>query len=62
LTIRDNGVGMPKDFSAGKTNSLGLRLVRILTKQIHGELEFANREGTEFRILFPATNRRASET
>lgn len=52
LSVRDNGIGMPKDMAFAKANSLGLRLVRILTKQIHGEIECSNGTGTEFRIHF----------
>jgi two-component sensor histidine kinase/integral membrane sensor domain MASE1 len=52
LSVRDNGIGLPKEVAFAKANSLGLRLVRILTKQIHGEIECSNGTGTEFRIHF----------
>ncbi len=52
LSIRDNGVGVPADFDVDTSNSLGLRLVRILTKQIGGTLEFRSDKETEFKIMF----------
>ncbi len=52
LSIRDNGVGVPEGFNVDTSNSLGLRLVRILTKQIGGTLEFSSANETEFRIQF----------
>jgi len=52
LSIRDNGVGVPDDFDVETSNSLGLRLVRILTKQIGGTLEFRSETETEFKIQF----------
>lgn len=52
LRIRDNGVGVPKDFDVETSDSLGLRLVRILTKQIGGTMEFHSDEETEFKISF----------
>ena len=52
LCVSDNGVGLPKGFSFQKATSLGLRLVRILTKQMRGSLEVVNGRGTEFHINF----------
>lgn len=54
LTVRDDGMGLPESFSFAKATSLGLRLVRILAKQIGGELEYSNGTGSEFRVHFPA--------
>ncbi|WP_424358990.1 histidine kinase N-terminal 7TM domain-containing protein [Methanocella sp. MCL-LM] len=51
LTIRDNGVGLPEDFEIGKTGTLGLQLVEMLTQQIDGELEIEKGERTVFRII-----------
>lgn len=54
LTVRDDGVGMPPEFAFAKATSLGLRLVRILAKQIGGELEYSSGAGAEFRVHFHA--------
>jgi PAS domain S-box-containing protein len=52
LTVRDNGIGLPEKFSWEETRSLGLRLVRMLTRQILGTITRIPGEGTGFRIEF----------
>jgi len=52
LMVSDNGVGLPEKFNFDKATSLGLRLVRILTKQMRARLEISNGMGTEFRVYF----------
>jgi len=52
LTIGDDGCGLPADFAPGKSASLGLRLVKILTDQIKGSLEWNNANGAEFVLTF----------
>jgi PAS domain S-box-containing protein len=52
LVVRDDGVGLPPGFKIEETSSLGLKLVRILTQQIGGELTIANRDGSYFQINF----------
>jgi two-component sensor histidine kinase len=54
LIIKDNGIGLPADFSAGTSKSLGLHLVRLLVEdQLQGTLRFDTRSGTAYRISFP---------
>jgi two-component sensor histidine kinase/CheY-like chemotaxis protein len=53
LGVRDNGVGFRCDFDAHRSRSLGLEIVRILTKQLRGELIVEQREGSAFRLIFP---------
>jgi PAS domain S-box-containing protein len=55
LTVADNGIGMPADINFRSSESLGLKLVTILTNQIEGELEMDRSEGTRFRIKFKET-------
>jgi two-component system, sensor histidine kinase PdtaS len=52
LTIKDNGIGLPKGLDLNNLESLGLLLVKILTEQIEGELIINTKNGTEFKILF----------
>lgn len=52
LIVKDNGIGLPKDFDLEKSHTLGLFLVNNLIDQIDGELEFKNDNGAEFRIVF----------
>lgn len=54
LTVKDNGVGLPKDFTMGKAGSLGLKLVDALVQQLEGTLDYKSDRGTEFIITFKA--------
>jgi PAS domain S-box-containing protein len=53
LKIRDNGVGLPKNFNVEKCESLGLKLVRTLAMQLDGKLSIKSSKGAEFSIEFP---------
>lgn len=52
MTISDNGVGLPPDVGFWNTKTLGLRLVRLLVRQLDGEIELGGPPGAEFRIRF----------
>jgi PAS domain S-box-containing protein len=58
LVVGDTGVGLPPDLDIEKSESLGLKLVKMLTGQLSGELELsgngsrAGGRGTEFTITF----------
>jgi PAS domain S-box-containing protein len=52
LTVADDGVGLPDDFNLDSLRSLGMLLVRNLTDQLNGELEYTSNGGTEFRVRF----------
>ncbi|MHC5776510.1 sensor histidine kinase [Nostoc sp.] len=56
LTISDNGVGFAKDFDFQTTESLGLLLVKGLTNQLKGNIEFSSNNGVEFKIIFSNKN------
>ena len=53
LRVSDTGVGLPADFDPERGKSLGMKLVRMLTDQLCGELERRNGVGTTFEIKFP---------
>lgn len=40
LTVADNGVGMPDDSMRSDTGSFGMRLLRTLTRQVDGTMEY----------------------
>jgi PAS domain S-box-containing protein len=53
LSCSDDGIGMPETFHWGTAKSLGLRIVRILSKQIDGELTMhSGSGGTKFELRF----------
>lgn len=57
LTVRDTGVGIPSDLDVNKTKSLGLKLVRLLTRQIHGSFELVRSDpGTSASLKFKVDN------
>ena len=54
LAVRDDGAGFPAGFEPEKTNSLGMRLVKILSGQIKGRMAFNSGAGAEVVIDFDA--------
>ena len=57
LTVADNGVGLPADLDWEKSETLGLRLIKMLSKQINGSLELDRSAGTAFRLKFPMADK-----
>jgi len=53
LKVADNGVGFPDSVDLENTESLGIQIVRTLTSQINGTLEYESKGGTEFTLSFP---------
>jgi two-component sensor histidine kinase/DNA-binding NarL/FixJ family response regulator len=52
LTVADDGVGLPPGMDFRDTESMGLQLVNMLTKQLHGEISLLNEGGAAFTIRF----------
>ncbi|MBM9501690.1 PAS domain S-box protein [Leptospira sp. 201903071] len=55
LEVSDNGIGMPENFDLSKSESLGLRLVEILSRQLRGKSLFlppVDGKGTRFQVQF----------
>ncbi|WP_029012397.1 sensor histidine kinase [Niveispirillum irakense] len=52
IAVRDDGRGLPSGFDLEKTESLGLRLVRLLAQQIGARFEMMADGGTHARLLF----------
>ncbi|GFZ96521.1 PAS domain-containing protein [Okeania sp. KiyG1] len=52
ITIKDNGIGIPPDVDLQNSSSLGLKLVRILCKQLKAEIDFDGGKGTIVNLIF----------
>ncbi|EMF73545.1 GHKL domain protein [Leptospira interrogans serovar Icterohaemorrhagiae str. Verdun HP] len=55
LEVEDNGIGMPEEFDLDKSESLGLKLVGILARQLRGKfilLPSGKEKGTKFQVIF----------
>jgi two-component sensor histidine kinase len=52
LAVRDDGVGVPENVDLDHPQSMGLEIVRILTRQLKGVHELDRKGGTTFRICF----------
>ena len=58
LEVRDDGIGLEGPLDLQRPKSLGLRIVKILTRQLKGDFEAvreAGSAGAVFRITFPLT-------
>jgi len=57
IEIRDNGIGLGKDLIFEETQSMGLRIVRILTEQLGGIIDIRHEKGTQFTLTFNLIDR-----
>lgn len=53
IVIADNGPGLPKKIKTENPESLGLKLIELLTEQISGELTISDDTGARFEVVFP---------
>jgi two-component sensor histidine kinase len=51
--VWDNGRGLPEDYDIERSASLGLRLIRILAKQLRAEVQIESHQGAAFTMTFP---------
>jgi two-component sensor histidine kinase len=57
LSVEDSGVGIPSNLDVSTSKSLGLRLVRLLTQQIHGSFKLVKSDpGTSAYLQFTVDN------
>jgi PAS domain S-box-containing protein len=52
LSVSDDGRGIPSEIDPRSAKTLGMVLVRILTEQLGGKLEFTSGKGTVARLEF----------
>jgi PAS domain S-box-containing protein len=55
LTAADDGVGLPAEFDWKESQSLGLRIMNILGRQLDGTVQREVGSGTVFSLVFPRT-------
>jgi two-component sensor histidine kinase len=53
MTIHDTGIGFPAGVDFHKTESLGLQVACLLTKQLQGAMTLTHDCGTCFTLTFP---------
>ncbi len=58
LSIQDNGSGFPADFNVENTETLGVRLVKMLAEQLDGEILINTHPGTCYHLIFKELNYR----
>ncbi|WP_128694698.1 PAS domain S-box protein [Methanoculleus taiwanensis] len=64
LCVRDDGIGLPEglDPFVPRSESLGLELVNILSRQLGGTLTCERNAGTSFEITFPEQYQRVGRS
>jgi two-component sensor histidine kinase len=64
LVVHDDGAGLPRDFDAKTSASMGLKLAASLTDQLGGRLEFSSRNGCRVQAdlarLYPSSESQQS--
>ena len=56
LVVSDSGIGLHDEFDRITSESFGMTLIRILTRQLDGQLAIATSPGASFTVRFPAVN------
>ncbi|MEX2455834.1 MAG: histidine kinase dimerization/phosphoacceptor domain -containing protein [Balneolaceae bacterium] len=59
LSVIDSVGGLPKGFSIDSQTSLGMTLIKRLSKQLNGAFEIEGGKETTFRVTFPENKNRA---
>lgn len=53
VKIKDNGLGIPDETDINRAKTLGMTIIKLLTKQLNGEILLKKENGTEIRLKFP---------
>jgi two-component sensor histidine kinase len=53
LAVGDDGMGLAPGWDWTKADSMGLRIVQLLSHQLEGSLELSPGPGTRFELVFP---------
>jgi len=60
VEVRDNGVGLPDDLMQDNSSTIGMTLIKLLNKQLDGEIAFSDKNGTRFELTFKKTDVKGS--
>ncbi|TDE10754.1 sensor histidine kinase [Dyadobacter psychrotolerans] len=52
LSVADNGIGLKPNFNTEKVSSLGMKLMRGLSNEIHADLQILSEHGTTISLTF----------
>lgn len=52
LTIHDDGIGFCDEIDIDASETLGLKIVRTLTRQIGGTMDICGKDGAKFKLTF----------
>jgi PAS domain S-box-containing protein len=53
LSVTDTGIGLPPGLNLLETETLGLQIVGLLTRQLHGTMEIRGDNGVTVTVRFP---------
>ncbi|MBN1150140.1 hypothetical protein JXA84_02840 [candidate division WOR-3 bacterium] len=53
ITVKDNGIGIPEDMDIESAKTLGMTIVKLLSKQLNGVITINRELGTEIVLRFP---------
>ena len=53
IIVQDDGGGLPENIDPENIDSLGFKLIKILTEQLDGKLLIDRKSGTKFELVFP---------
>jgi two-component sensor histidine kinase len=51
--VADDGIGLPPGLDMQKSPTLGMRLVWMLSRQLHGSVQIEAGPGTSILVTFP---------
>ncbi|HEX8023278.1 sensor histidine kinase, partial [Mucilaginibacter sp.] len=54
LNIADDGIGLPEDFDIKEASSLGMEMMKALSKQLGGSFKMENNNGVVITLIFRA--------
>ena len=60
MVIADDGIGMPFTDLSGRSETLGMQLIKSFARKLKAEVEIDNLEGTAFVLRFNIDNEKAS--